>query len=64
MATLESMMAEASALVLLQGEQTPTPNLPAPRFAMTGGLEDIVGPLVTEATMIPAVVPATSPKVV
>jgi IS4 transposase len=29
---------------------------------MTGGLEDVVGPLFTEATMISTVAPATSPK--
>jgi hypothetical protein len=62
MATPESMLAEASAMGLLRGQQTPTPNLPAPGFAMTGGLEDVVGPLFTEATMISTVAPATSPK--
>jgi hypothetical protein len=62
MATPESMLAEASAMGLLRGEQTPPPNLPAPGFAMTGGLEDIVGPLFTEATMTSTVAPATSPK--
>jgi hypothetical protein len=52
-------LADATAI----GEQTPTPNLPAPGFNWSGGLEDVVRPF-TEGATTATMDPVSSPKLV
>jgi hypothetical protein len=72
MALPETMLEQvgASAMLLLGrtadgstlGDQTPTPTLPAPGLAMTGGLEDIVRPILSEDEAGLVANPTNSPE--
>jgi hypothetical protein len=71
LAVPESLMEQMEVTAMMMAEEadesgvhTPTPSLPAPGFALSGGLEDVVRPVFTETMAIVAIEPSSSPKIV